>query len=275
MARLHGRVRSAGPRDRAVAACACCEHLGVTFGVLRKEKCTGDPVRRLGNDLLFSATGGGQHRAAEGREGDQDGFHLPALRAHHRRGLEGIRRGVPDRTSQRIAGAPCARKLPQRTDGRESVVYHDPCYLGRYRGVYDEPREVIGALVTCRSAARARAIVLLRRRRRSDVPGRRKGQARERGARRRTGGDRSGGGGHGLPVLPDDVPRCVRDHLRRRRRSCWTSPKSRRHRSSPRRRQGWYNSELARQRPSRERALPSRQRDLQRARSSIGRASDS
>ena len=27
--------------------------LNVTFGVLRKEKCTGDPARRLGNDLAF------------------------------------------------------------------------------------------------------------------------------------------------------------------------------------------------------------------------------
>ena len=29
-------------------------YLGVTFGVLRKERCNGDPARRLGNDLLFS-----------------------------------------------------------------------------------------------------------------------------------------------------------------------------------------------------------------------------
>ena len=28
-------------------------HLGTSFGVLRKEKCTGDPARRLGNDLVF------------------------------------------------------------------------------------------------------------------------------------------------------------------------------------------------------------------------------
>ena len=26
---------------------------------------------------------------------------------------------------------------------RESIVYHDPCYLGRYRDVYDEPRAVV------------------------------------------------------------------------------------------------------------------------------------
>ena len=41
-----------GPRLAGVVA-EVLRHLGVTFGVLRKEKCTGDPVRRLGNDLLF------------------------------------------------------------------------------------------------------------------------------------------------------------------------------------------------------------------------------
>ncbi len=33
-------------------------------------------------------------------------------------------------------------RLPARRSGaRETVVFHDPCYLGRYRDVYDEPRE--------------------------------------------------------------------------------------------------------------------------------------
>ena len=29
------------------------KHLGTSFGVLKKERCTGDPARRLGNDLVF------------------------------------------------------------------------------------------------------------------------------------------------------------------------------------------------------------------------------
>ena len=29
---------------------------------------------------------------------------------------------------------------------REKVTYHDPCHLGRYSGIYEEPREVIELL---------------------------------------------------------------------------------------------------------------------------------
>ena len=40
-------------REIIAAFARVMKHLGTTFGVLQKEKCTGDPARRLGNDLVF------------------------------------------------------------------------------------------------------------------------------------------------------------------------------------------------------------------------------
>jgi Fe-S oxidoreductase len=34
-------------------------------------------------------------------------------------------------------------RLPADSAERMKIVFHDPCYLGRYRQIYDEPREVI------------------------------------------------------------------------------------------------------------------------------------
>ena len=56
---------------------------------------------------------------------------------------------------------------------------------------------------------RARAFVLLRRRRRADVSRRRKGQAHQHGARRGASGHRRGNSRRGLPVLSIDVPRRI------------------------------------------------------------------
>ena len=41
-------------REIVLALVRVLQHLGISFGVLRKERCTGDSARRLGNDLLFS-----------------------------------------------------------------------------------------------------------------------------------------------------------------------------------------------------------------------------
>jgi Fe-S oxidoreductase len=131
-------------REIVLALGRVLRHADVTFGVLKKEKCTGDPARRLGNDLAFT-------QVAEAN--------IEALREAHVKKMVSI---CPHcvrtiGTDWREAGATfeiehhselLARledRLPAETNwtARQGVAYHDPCYLGRYRDTYDEPRAVI------------------------------------------------------------------------------------------------------------------------------------
>ncbi|MEZ5352805.1 MAG: heterodisulfide reductase-related iron-sulfur binding cluster [Bryobacteraceae bacterium] len=115
-------------------------HLDVTFGVLSKERCTGDSARRLGNDLAFgelaqtnldAIAGAGVKKMLSicphcvrtiGEDWKEYGEAPPI--EHHSEFLARHKARLP------------AAAQPAK------VVYHDPCYIGRYRGVYDPPREV-------------------------------------------------------------------------------------------------------------------------------------
>jgi len=117
-------------------------HLGLTFGVLRKEKCTGDPVRRLGNDYLFSqlAEPNIQHMK-EARVQK-----LVSICPHCVRtiGEDWKEFGASFRIEHHSELLARYRDRLRAADGaRETVVYHDPCYLGRYRNIYEEPRAVL------------------------------------------------------------------------------------------------------------------------------------
>ena len=112
------------PQGREIVAsfAQVMRSLNVTFGVLRKEKCTGDPARRLGNDLAFSQLGRKQSGDARAEQGEEDRFHLSALRAHHRHGLERVRGGPADRASQRVHGAASGSIAAANRRGREDRV---------------------------------------------------------------------------------------------------------------------------------------------------------
>ena len=144
------------PRGREIvlALVRLMRHLDVSFGVLRKEKCTGDPVRRLGNDLVFQQLAESNlETLAQAKvrkivsicphcvrtiQEDWKEFGAPPVVEHHSEFL-----------------ARFADRLPRSQDG-EKIVFHDPCYLGRYRGVYDEPRRVAGMAGEVVEAQRSR-----------------------------------------------------------------------------------------------------------------------
>ena len=152
------------PRGREIvlALVRVMRHLGASFGVLRKEKCTGDPVRRLWNDLLFQQLAEANLEAlAQNRvkkiiticphcvrtiQEDWKEFGTPPEVEHHSEFLArhlGELSCVSGRDFSRaeIAGKTAGALAPEQARN-EKIVFHDPCYLGRYRGVYDEPRQV-------------------------------------------------------------------------------------------------------------------------------------
>jgi Fe-S oxidoreductase len=115
-------------------------HLGTSFGVLRKEKCTGDPARRLGNDLVFGELAEQGLKTFEQAKVKK----VVAICPHCVRTIATDWRGhgvAPEIEHHSEFMARFANKLPKQSG--ETIAYHDPCYLGRYRDVYEEPRVVV------------------------------------------------------------------------------------------------------------------------------------
>lgn len=143
------------PRGREIisAFTRVMKHLGTSYGVLQKEKCTGDPARRLGNDLVFQQLAEANLETLKTKQVKK----LVSICPHCVRTIAkdwseyGLAPTIEHHTEFM---ARHADRLPKSSG--EAVAYHDPCYLGRYRNVYDEPRDVLARNATVIDPPRAR-----------------------------------------------------------------------------------------------------------------------
>jgi Fe-S oxidoreductase len=131
------------PKGREIVAdfARVMNYLGASYGVLRKEKCTGDPVRRLGNDLVFQQLAEANLETLAQNKVKK----IVSICPHCVRTIQEDWKeyGTPPEIEHHSEFlARFADKLPLQPKD-ESIVFHDPCYLGRYRNVYDEPRQLV------------------------------------------------------------------------------------------------------------------------------------
>jgi len=118
---------------------------GISWAVLGKEeKCTGDPARRTGNEYLFAQMAAENIAALDAIKPKVIVTTCP--HCFHTIGNEYPQFGgnyVVKHHAQFIDELIRDGKLKVSNTADGSVTYHDPCYLGRHNGIFDQPRSLI------------------------------------------------------------------------------------------------------------------------------------